>query len=373
VLLVPAYTYYIDDSGRFERDLPRERMSDVLHSGKGLLWVDICETTEEDGKLLAEVFQFHKLAIEDCVETQIHPPKIDDYDDHVFIIVHGINHASGVSDVVETAELALFVGRNYVVTNHNFPLYSVDEVRHQVETNARPMRRGPDYLCYWLIDALVDNIMPTLDRMSEIAEAVEEEALTTSHPEALQAIQRLKRSVRRVHRTIMPQRELLNRISRGEFSIIREEYRVYFRDIYDHLVRIEDLNLNIRESAEAAITIYLSAAANRQNETMKVLSVVGAIFLPLTLLAGVYGMNFDHMPELHWRYSYFVIVGFMLSVIVGALILFWRRGWFKPRPLPAHLTRAFSVEREKLRGHMAQSARRHREGKGTDVPLDSSR
>ncbi len=357
MLLVSAYTYYIDDSGRLERDLPRERMSDVLHSGKGLLWVDICETTEEDGWLLADVFKFHKLAIEDCVETQIHPPKIDDYDDHVFIIVHGINHASGVSDVVETAELALFVGRNYVVTNHNFPLYSVDEVRHQVETNARPMRRGPDYLTYWLIDALVDNILPTLDRMSEIAEAVEGEAITTSHPEALQAIQRLKRSVRRVHRTIMPQRELLNRLSRGEFPLIRQEFLVYFRDIYDHLVRIEDLNLNIRESADNAVTVYLSAVANRQNETMKVLSIVAAIFLPLTLLAGVYGMNFDHMPELHWRYSYYAVVGFMLAVIVGALVLFWRRGWFRPRPFPKHLSRAFSVERERLRGHVTHAAR----------------
>lgn len=366
-------SYYIGDSGRLERDLPNERLSEVLHSGKGLLWVDICETTPADGALLAEVFGFHKLAIEDCVETQIHPPKIDEYDDHLFIVVHGINHVSKATDVVETAELALFIGSNYVVTNHNFPLYSVEEVRLQVETNARPMRRGPDFLAYWMIDALVDNILPTLDHMSEIAEAVEEEALTTSHPEALQAIQRLKRSVRRVHRTIMPQRELLNRISRGEFSIIREEYRVYFRDIYDHLVRVEDLNLNIRESAETAVTIYLSAVANRQNETMKVLSVVGAIFLPLTLLAGVYGMNFEHMPELHWRYSYFVIVGFMLSVIVGALILFWRRGWFTPRPFPKHLTRAFAVERERLRGYMAQSARRHNEGQGTHVTPDSKR
>ncbi len=366
-------SYYLDDSGTLERDLQRDRMSEALSSSKGLLWVDICETTPADGALLAEVFRFHKLAIEDCVETLIHPPKIDEYDDHLFIVVHGINHAAGSSDVVETAELAMFIGSNYVVTNHNYPLYSVEEVVLQVEKNARPMRRGSDFLAYWLIDALVDNILPTLDRMSEVAEAVEDEALTTSHPEALQAIQRLKRSVRRVHRTIMPQRELLSRISRGEFQIIRQEHLVYFRDVYDHLVRTEDLNLNIRESADNAVTIYLSAIANRQNETMKVLSVIGAIFLPLTLLAGIYGMNFDYMPELHWQYSYFVVVGFMFSIIVGALILFWRRGWFRPRPFPPHLTKALSAERERLRVHLAQSVKRQKEVESAHEPLDSTR
>ncbi len=359
---MPVRSYFVDDSGKLQSDLSRNDLSRALLSGKGLLWVDLCETTEDDGRLLADVFKFHRLAIEDCVETQLHPPKIDDFDDHVFIIVHGINHVSGSTEVVETAELALFIGSNYVVTNHNSPLYSVEEVRLQVETSTRPMRRGPDYLAYWIIDALVDNILPTIDRMSEVADVVEEEALSSSHPATLQAIQRLKRSVRRIHRTLVPQRELLSRLSRGEFPLIRRETLVYFRDIYDQIVRIEDLNLSNRESADNAVTTYLSAVATRQNETMKVLAVVGAIFLPLTLLAGVYGMNFDYMPELHWRYSYFIVVGFMLMVIAGALVLFWKRGWFKPRPFPHQLTRAFAVEREKLRGYAAHSGRRSNRG-----------
>jgi magnesium transporter len=345
-------SYYLDESGQVHANLSVSQMKEALHSGKGMLWVDICETAETDGALLADVFKFHRLAIEDCVESQLHPPKIDDYDSHLFIVVHGINHTAEALEVVETAELALFLGANYVVSNHNFPLYSVDELRRLVEASARPLQRGADFFAYMLIDALVDNVLPTLDLMIDIAEDVEEHALTTSDPATLQSIQRLKRSVRRVHRTMVPQRELLNRLSRGEFSLIRQQTRVFYRDVYDHLVLIEDLNMDIRESADNAVTTYLSAVANRQNETMKVLAVVGAIFLPLTLLAGVYGMNFDYMPELQWRHSYFLVVGFMVTVIVGALIVFWKRGWFKPYPLPIRVLGPFAVKKERLRGHV---------------------
>lgn len=351
-------SYYLDEQCNVQIDLPPDRLSDAVGSGKGLLWVDICETTESDGALLVDTFGFHKLAVEDCVETQIHPPKIDDYGDYLFLLVHGINHTVEAAVVVETAELALFIGANYVVSNHNFPLFSVEEIRQLVEASGRPLRRGADFLAYLLIDALVDNVLPTIDQMSEIAEEIEEQALTTFHPSTLQSIQRVKRSVRHIHRTMVPQREILNRLSRGEFPLIRQETLVFFRDIYDHLVRIEDLNMNIRESAENAINIYLSAVANRQNETMKVLAVAGAIFLPLTLVAGIYGMNFDNMPELHWRYSYFVVVGFMLSAIAGALVYFQRRGWFKPRPFPSRVLRSFTVDKNKLRGHRPRAERR---------------
>lgn len=350
-------SYYLNEHDVIETALSWPRMSDVLASGKGLLWVDISETTPDDGVLLAEVFKFHRLAIEDCVEPDIHPPKVDDYGQYIFMLVHGINHASASLEAVETAELELFLGANYVVSNHNFPLYSVESVVQHVESDSRPLQRGPDFLAYLLVDALVDNILPAIDQLSDIADEVENQALATSDPATLQSIQRLRRSVRAIHRTIVPQREILNRLSRGDYPLVRPHSRLYFRDIYDHLVRIDDLNMNIRESTDNAITTYLSAVANRQNETMKVLAVVGAIFLPLTLLAGVYGMNFEYMPELSWRYSYFFVVGFMLSVIAGALVLFWKRGWFRPRPLPAHVLRPFSVDKSRLRGHRPRSER----------------
>jgi magnesium transporter len=351
-------TCYLGHDGRFEQDLSHEQIRAALARSGGLLWVDFCETSEEDGSLLAELFHFHHLAIEDCVEEQIHPPKIDDYGDHIFAIFHGVNH-SVESDIVETAELALFIGKNFVVSNHNFHLYSVEAVRNQLENDTRLMEHGADFLAYSLLDALVDNVLPTIDRMSDITESIEEEALGKPRQNTLESILRLKRSVRRIHHTMVPQRELLNRLSRGEFAVVKKESLVFYRDVYDHLVRIEDLNLSIRDGADNALTTYLSSVANRQNETMKVLAIAGAIFLPLTLLAGIYGMNFDYMPELHWRWAYFAVLGVVVAVTLGALAVFWRLGWFRFRRPPVKIARTFSVERVRLRGHLPHAENQH--------------
>jgi len=346
---MPVTTDYLDDSGAGRTGLSTDEMAAGFRRGKGLLWVDISETTEEDSRLLSDSFGFHRLAVEDCLESGIHSPKIDNYGEYLFCIFHGVNYAAE-SDIVETAELELFLGATYVVSNHNFPLLSVDEVRRQVEVTGYPMKRGPDFLAYSLIDALVDNVLPAIDRMSELTQDVEEQALGSPRPQIPETILRLKRSSRSIHRTMAPQRDLVNRLSRGEYAIVRPDSYIYFRDIYDHLVRIEDLNSSVHEGADNALSIYLTAVANRQNETMRVLAIAGAIFLPLTLLAGIYGMNFDNMPELHWRYGYFGVLAFMGAVIAAALVVFWRRQWFSLRPSRRKLAKLFAVEQRKLRG-----------------------
>ena len=353
-------TYYLAPDGVLTQGLSPDQLRAALKESQGLVWVDIEETTEEDGTLLTDVFHFHPLAVEDCVETQIHPPKIDDYGDYIFTVFHGVNH-SVESDIVETAELALFVGSNFVVSNHNFPLYSVEEIRYQLLTDNRLMKRGADFLAYSLIDALIDNVLPTIDRMSDITESIEVDALGKPGQNTLESILRLKRSVRMIHRTMVPQRDLLNRLSRGEFAMVKGESLLFYRDVYDHLVRIEDLNLGIRDGAENALSTYLTSVANRQNETMKVLAIAGAIFLPLTLLAGIYGMNFDYMPELHWRWAYFAVLGVIVTVILGALTVFWRRGWFKLRKPPLEGKKMFSVERGLLRGHLPHTTKEQEE------------
>ncbi len=353
---MPVSTYYLEDSGSLKTGLSTKEMAAAFRSGKGLLWVNISETTEEDSRLLGETFGFHRLAVEDCLESGIHSPKLDNYGEYLFCIFHGVNYAAE-SDVVETAELELFLGPTYVVSNHNFPLLSVDEVRRQVETTGHPMKRGPDFLAYSLIDALVDNVLPAIDRMSELTQDVEEQALGKPRRQIPETILRLKRSSRSIHRTMVPQRDLVNRLSRGEYAIVKPDSYIYFRDIYDHLVRIEDLNASVLEGADNALSIYLTAVANRQNETMRVLAIAGAIFLPLTLLAGIYGMNFDNMPELHWRYGYFGVLAFMGTVIAAALVVFWRRQWFSLRPGRRKLARLFVVEQRKLRGYRPHQAR----------------
>ena len=359
---MPIRAYYLTTDGTLQCDLSEEQIKAAFESGEGLLWVDILETTEEDGKFLERVFKFHQLAVEDCVSSVIHPPKIDDFGDYLFIVVHGINHVVE-SDVVETAELALFLGRNFVASNHNFPLYSVEAVRQKVESDGPPMRRGADFLAHELIDALVDNVLPTIDRMDEAADAIEEETVRSPQKSTIEAILKLKRSTLRVHRVMAPQREVLNRLSRGEFPLIREAAQIFYRDIYDHVARIEDLNQTLRDRADYALATYLSSVANRQNEVMKVLSIIAAIFLPLTLVAGIYGMNFENMPELRVPWAYFAVLGFMGIVIIGVIWWFWVRNWIGWGRKRAIWVKPFTVAPEKLIhyiGHAARSPRRNR-------------
>jgi magnesium transporter len=358
---MPFQAYYLSPDGKLQRDLTETQIKKICDSRQGLLWVDISETTPEDGKLLQETLKLHPLAVEDCLSPDIHSPKIDDFGDYLFLIVHGINYAAE-SEIVETAELAIFIGPNFMVSNHNYPMYSVEAVRRGVEDDGRLMKRGANFLAHSLIDTLIDNILPTVDKMTELSESIEEEAIRIPHQTTLEAILKLKRSTLRIHRIIAPQREVLNRLSRGEFPLIKREAQIFYRDIYDHLVRIEDLNQSIRDGADNALASYLSSVANRQNETMKVLSMVATIFLPLTLLAGIYGMNFEYMPELTWHWGYFAVLGVIAFVIIGAIWWFWARNWISWGRRRIKRVKPFAVEPKKLAGYLGQALKRQRPG-----------
>ena len=318
--------YYFDSDGGLTKNLNEEQIRVAFASGVGLLWVDIGETTEEDGHFLERIFQFHPLAIEDCLETNINNPKVGDFCDYLFMVFHGINYAAE-THILETTELDIFLGPNYLVSNHNLFLYSVEAINRLVGIDGRPMTRGVDFLAHALLDALVNNITPAVDQLGERADAIEEIIFQSPHPSTLEAILHLKRSSLRLRRAMVPQREVLNRLSRGEFGRISEEAAVFYRDIYDGVARLEGLIDNLRDRTDT-IAIYISAVANQQNETMKTLSLIAAIFLPLSLLAGIYGKNFEYMPELGFRYSYFIVLGIMITVAAGVVWWFWARRWF---------------------------------------------
>ena len=318
--------FYAAPDGRFLDQLSREQIRDCLATGEGLLWVDIEGAADDDTNLLANTFCFHPLAVADCVSKNIHPPKIDDFEDYLFIIVHGINYHIE-SDVVETAELALFLGKNYVVTSHDVPMRWVSSMLDRIHTNERAMRRGGDFLAHDIIDTLVDNIMPTIDEMDERSVAVEAEALHEPKRQTLISIMQLKRSILALTRVILPQREIANALSRGEYALISERARIYYRNIYDHLVRIEMLTRDLRDMAESALNTYLSSVSNRMNEVMKMLTLIATIFIPLTFVAGIYGMNFANMPELEWQYGYFAILAVMAVIGVSLVFYFRRKRW----------------------------------------------
>jgi magnesium transporter len=343
--------YYLSPDGNLQRDLGEKEIGTAFKSGQGLLWVDIDGNSEKELDLLDKTFRFHHLAIEDCLSERINPPKVDNFDSYIFVIVHGVNYTVE-SDIVETSQLEVFVGSHFIISHHSLPMYSNEAVQRMIESDGRPMRRGADFLAHYLIDALIDNILPTIDTMSEVTDDIEEQAIHNPHKATLEAILKVKRSTMRLHRVMAPQREIMNRLSRREFSIISDEAQMFYRDIYDHLVRIEDLNQNIRDRADNALSTYLSSIANRQNETMRVLSIVAAIFLPLTLLAGIYGMNFDYMPELRWHWGYFTVLGVMVVAIVGITWWLWLRNVITLGKRRGMIIRPLKVEPRKLLGYV---------------------
>lgn len=349
-------TYYTGEDGVVQAVIGRDTIKTEYQSGSGLLWVDIEGDEPEDISIMSDIFGFHQLSIDDCLGEHINPPKIDEFENHIFVIIHGVNYAVE-SDIVETTQMELFIGPHFVVSHHTFPVLSLREVWRIVEESGRPMKRGADFLAHEIADALIDNVLPTIDMMIEVANDIEEEAIHNPQKRTLEEILKLKRSTMRLHRVMAPQREIFNRLSRREFPLITDDSLIYFRDVYDHLVRIEDLNQGIRDSMDNSLSTYLSSVANRQNETMRILSIVAAIFLPLSLLAGIYGMNFDYMPELTWRWGYFAVLGLMAAVILGVTWWLWLRNVISLGRRRITFIRPLKVEPRKLLGHIDRLAR----------------
>ena len=319
--------FYLTPNNELETDFDITQIPEILSKGDGLIWVDIEENSSEDGEFLSSVFQFHPLAVADCVSKNIHPPKIDEFDDYLFIIIHGINY-NIESEIEETTELAIFTGRNYVVTSHDVLMKSIESTaRHVQARSGRPMRRGADMLAHEILDTLVDNIMPTIEELQERLSKTETEALQDPQMDTLNHIMQIKKSILALNRVMSPQREIVSNLSRGLYPFISDGAEIYYRNIYDHLVRIETLCQDLKDLADSALTTYLSSTSNRMNQVMKVLSIVAAIFLPLTLIAGIYGMNFTNMPELEWRFGYITIIGVMAALAGGLAVYFRKKKW----------------------------------------------
>lgn len=319
-----------DSAGVHPLDPTPDSLRAALQDRECTLWLDMEETAPQEAatgeaSVLSKVFNFHPLAIEDCLGHVEHP-KIDDYGSYLYIVAHGLD-CDGTGDGLQVRELDLFLGPNYVVTYHHASLHCITSLWERAERDERYLQRGTDGLAHALLDLLVDDLMPVLDRLDATIEDLEDEILAPPSEKTLSRIQAVKRATLHLRRTVVPQREMIYRLSREESSLVRPKTQLYFRDVYDHLVRIADINESLRDLVAGALEVYLSATSNRMNEVMKVLTLVTTIFMPLTLLAGIYGMNFHHIPELGWRYGYFGTLGLMVVIAVGMLAWFKRRGW----------------------------------------------
>jgi magnesium transporter len=282
---------------------------------------------EDDDRALSDIFHFHPLTIEDA-RSDRHHPKIEEFPNYLFFIVHGVN-SDDTSEHFSTTELDGYLGSNYVITYHHLNFPSIEKVRQRVRSSPVSCQRGAAFLLHGIIDAIVDDYAPVLDHFDERITDLEDRIFALKQPDnsILQEVQELKRGILRLRRTSAKQLDILYRMSHGEFSIIPESALPFYRDIYDHLVRVADLAENYRDLISSTLDSYLSVVSNRLNEIMKVLTIISAIGVPLTVIVGIYGMNFENMPELHSQYGYYFVWIAMILVASGMLIYFRRRGW----------------------------------------------
>src|SRR5215218_8345165 len=318
---------YRKGNPKIEEGFTAEALPELLKDLSAVIWVDMESPTEADEQVLLDVFKFHPLTVEDCRENR-HYPKIEEFDGYLYFIVHGVT-ANTDPERFNTIELDGFLGPNYVITYHHEMFRSINNVKQQLRTTPVACQRGTPYLLHQILDQVVDFYSPVLDDFDERIDQLEADIFTLKRPnnEILSEIMDLKRSVLRLRRISGKQMDILHRMSRGEFPLITEGMRPFYRDVYDHLVRVVDLAENYRDLISGSLEAYLSVVSNRLNEIMKVLTIFSAIMLPLTFIAGIYGMNFDHMPELHSRYGYYAVWAIMIAVAVGMLLFFKKRGW----------------------------------------------
>jgi magnesium transporter len=300
-----------------------------VDSKSGYIWVDLeIQTQPEVDQVLRQIFDFHPLSIEDCQSEGYQAAKVDDFTRYLFIIAHALKPVKD-SEELDVLELNLFLGENFIVTAHKEePMTCIEKTWTRVKKDNRLANFGPDFLCHAILDNLVDEYMPLIDTMETEIEWLEDSVLEKPTPATLERLLTLKHKIVALRRFISPQREMINRLTRDEFVQIDQQSRYYFRDIYDHLVRIQDLADTIRDIVSGAMDIYLNSTSLRLNEVMKALTIVSTIFLPLSFIAGVFGMNFSRIPGATHPLGFYIAFIVMILIGIWMLIYFRWRKWF---------------------------------------------
>jgi magnesium transporter len=311
---------------------PVQRLPELLAEPQTFVWVDLTSpTTPEDLTVVRDIFKFHPLAIEDCFEERTHP-KIEEYEGYIYLITHGLR-AGSTAETVEPVELDAFVGPRYLVTHHTHASRSVVAVREIVLKTGLPLRRGPVAVLHALLDRQVEGLEVVLDDVEERITELEDAVFERPANARVASLLALKRNILKLRRWMSKQREVVLRLGRREFALIPATEAMLFRDVYDHLVRVNDLLENFREMLTSIQEAYLSVTSNRLNEIMKFLTLFTAALMPLTVITGIYGMNFEHMPELSRRWGYPAVMGVMAIVSGSILLYFRRRGWMGGPPV----------------------------------------
>jgi magnesium transporter len=285
-------------------------------------WVDFSAPDIDEVTLLETHFHFHPLAIEDCLHF-LQRPKLDYYDGYSFFVLHALNQETLIPDEVD-----LFVGNNYIVSFHQTEPKEMEEAWGKVCEKGKAWKNGPVYIAYLIMDKLVDNYFPAAYKMEDDLEDLDENTKGLPGRVLMDQMFELRADLLKLRRTIVSMRDLFYRVLNSERLEGFKEHRIYFADIYDHLLRLSEIVDSSREMTADMRDNYISLNSNRMNSIMMTLTIISSIFIPLTFIAGIYGMNFEYMPELKWHYGYYDVLGGMFVIGFGMFLWFRRKGWF---------------------------------------------
>ena len=320
------HSFVLREKDKLLTDVPFDELKRMLKDKDKLIWVDLEQATSDENEILSTVFDFHPLAIEDCTNIN-HHPKIDNFEDYLFLVMHAVNFTSREEEL-STLELNVFFGKNYVVTYHARPIRSVIQTKERCMKNPVPiMSKGSDFLVYTILDALADNFIPTLNALDHRIDEVEDEIFNNT-PQVLNKIITIRNDIINLRKVIRPQRNIISQLTRGTHPFVHKNNVIYFRDIYDQLHRISEQSDGYRDMISGVLDTHLSLTSNRMNQIVKTLTIVCTIMMPLTLITGIYGMNFRYMPEISTRWGYFAILGVMLLISLSLIFYMKKKKWF---------------------------------------------
>ena len=306
------------------QDLGLDFLKMVLFDEDAQVWVDIGQSTEEEAKSVLEgVFNFHPLAIEDCIQPSDRP-KIDEYDNYIFVVIHAVDFSSSLHEFC-TTELNMFIGKNFLLTYHGEAIRSISSTIERLLKNSAAVARAPDRLTYTILDFLLDNYDPAVEDLTHDFDELESQVLTSPGPDILERVIHLKTQVRRLRQIMAPQREVISRLARGEFKQVRAHMLPYYRDLLDRLVRINDLTENYRDQLTDTLQVHLNLQQMQVNKVIKVLTVLATLSLPFVAITSFYGMNIKHMPNTDWpswelAYGYIFAITAVITLVIYYLL-----------------------------------------------------
>lgn len=304
-----------------------EEITEAVKDEQSLIWLDMLDIEDSDIDFLTSVFNLHELTVEDFIMPNARP-KIEKFKGYFFLIAFSLeSNGTNTVEKVKTAELDCCLGKNFLITFHSCPLNSITVCKERSRKQSPMMMHGADMLLYSILDSCIDSYFPVIQKFDSFVDEISDELFGAPNKDTLKKIYNLKNEIMHLKRTIGPQADVVSGIVRGDFEFISPANVIYYRNIYDNLVRLNDTISASRDVITGAMEAYTSLISNRLNEVMKTLTIIATIMMPLTLVASIYGMNFKHMPELDSTFGYPVVISVMAIITVSMLAFFKRRNW----------------------------------------------